>query len=318
MPEMVGVDIGKERLTVAVVSRTKKRLSVKDLATYDYEEGAGTLAARAAFAAEKVSQGGYGRTPVAVSLPGTEVFLRPLSVPFSKPGLIAKTLLFELDGKLPFDVEFAVVDFVITSSGDKASRLLVAAMPREALSDVSEPFLSRGLNLASVTADVLSAAALSAVTGEAHATIVEVNASEWKMSICAGGKLVFARAAAATPSGREDGDVAWDMVQAEPHGGGRGRGDGEGPRGGRTGEVSRPRGARQDRRALRSRRFGRLMGRLRKRWQRGRMRFSARERARCRRLWHWRRGGANLTSMGRRTGGKARLTGCLPLWRRGY
>jgi len=201
LPDCLGIDIGRESVKLAVVGRAKTGPVVRAFSTIAYPGPGLDLAARAAFAAQAVADGPHARMSAAVTLSGTDVFLRPLVVPFTKTSHIAKTLKFEMDGELPFDVETAVLDFAAVSAAGKSTRLMVAAMPVETLRRVSEPFEAAGLNIRIITADVLSAPALAAYLGDDDFTLMDVSPSGWKMSVCGRARLHFARAAAAAPTG---------------------------------------------------------------------------------------------------------------------
>ena len=201
LPDCLGIDVGGEMLALAVVSRTRSGPVVKSFERIPYGQPGLDLAARAAFAARAVAEGPYARLPLAVSLSGTDVFLRPLTVPFTKASHIAKTLKFEMDGQLPFDVESAVMDFVVSLPAEKSTRIIVAALPRETLQRVTEPFEAASLALKMITADVLCAPALAAYFPDDDFTTLDVGPDGWKMSVCRQGRLLFARAAAPAPGG---------------------------------------------------------------------------------------------------------------------
>ena len=200
MPEYLGVDIGSEWLTTAVVGRTKAGPVVRAFNRYQYPQPGADIAARAAFAARTVAESTNLRLPIAVSISGAEVFLRPLVVPFTKASLIAKTLKFEVEGHLPFDVETAVLDYAVVETAGKSSRLLVAAIGRQTLQGVVNAFAAAGLAVRMITADVLAAPVLGMFLVGRRYGIMDVSASAWKLGVCDEGRLVFARAAAAAPA----------------------------------------------------------------------------------------------------------------------
>lgn len=202
MPDSVGIDLGREALAIAVVTRSRDGVSVKSFEKLAYGDSGAGPAARAAFAARTVSASGLSRLPISVSLSGADVFLRPITVPFTKRSHIAKTLKFEMDGYLPFDIETAVMDFAVSpgAGAGGGTKLLVAAVPREMLEGVTAPFEAAGLKLRAVTADVLSASALSAFVGKERFALMDIGLAGWKLSICGGRRLLFARAAPAAPA----------------------------------------------------------------------------------------------------------------------
>jgi len=62
------------------------------------------------------------------------------------------------------------------------------------------PFEASGLRLQSVTADVLSACSLAPAIGEGSYAILSIGTASWRLSLCAGGRPLFARAAPAAPA----------------------------------------------------------------------------------------------------------------------
>ena len=221
MPEYLGVDIGSEWLSIAVVSKTKGGPVIRALNRYQYAEAGGDVAARATFAAKTVAEGPHARLPIAVSVSGAEVFLRPLVVPFTKASQVARTLKFEMEGHLPFDVDTAVLDYSVVSTGEKSSTLLVAAIVREALDHVVAAFQSAGLAVKMVSADVLTAPVLGAFLAGRRYGVLDVSVSAWKLAVCGDGRLDFVRAAAAAPAGdrMETALSGWfkQSLMAAPH-----------------------------------------------------------------------------------------------------
>jgi hypothetical protein len=200
LSECLGIDLGDQAVTLAVVSRAKTGASIRAFERREYPPDAADPAARAAFAARAVIDSPFARLPIALSLPGTDVFMRPVTVPFTKKSHIAGTLKFELEGVLFFDVETAVIDFTILSSAQGSTKLLIAAMPESALALATAPFEEAGLRLQHVTADALSSCALAHILGEKDFALLDVGLTGWSLSVCAGGELQFARAAKAAPA----------------------------------------------------------------------------------------------------------------------
>jgi len=201
LSECLGVALGDKAVILTVVNRAKTGASIRAFERREYPPDVTDPAARAAFAARAVIDSPFARLPIALSLPGTDIFMRPVTVPFTKKSQIAGTLKFELEGVLFFDVETAVIDFTILSSAQGNTKLLVAAMAESALTLVTAPFEEAGLRLQHVTTDALSSCALTHTVGEKDFALLNVGLSGWSLSVCANGELQFARAAKATPAG---------------------------------------------------------------------------------------------------------------------
>lgn len=200
MAECLGIDLGEDAVVLAAVAKSKNGFAVIGIDRRPYPDGVADTPSRARFAAKAAAESRFSRLPIALSLPGTDLFLRPLTVPFTKRGHIAKTLRFELEGLLLFDTESAVIDFTIVDTTDDHSRLLVAAIQDTALDEATRPFEESGLRLQSVTADVLTACALAPVAGQGAYAVLNLGAANWKLSLCSGDRLLFARAAPSSPS----------------------------------------------------------------------------------------------------------------------
>jgi hypothetical protein len=208
--DFLGVSLAEERLELAVVSSSGDGCRLAKTAVFEYDHAGASLAERAQKAAEVISSGGFGKASLVVALPGEEVFLQPQQAPFARRGQIARTLEFEMEDKLPFDVSGAVLDFAVAAREGGGSRLIVAAVQRSVLDAVVAPFASRRLKVCAVTADVLAAGGLSKLTGEADAALLEVESAAWKLSMSGGGRLAFARATPSAPREKvEESLAAW-------------------------------------------------------------------------------------------------------------
>ncbi len=64
--------------------------------------------------------------------------LREISLPFSDPKKAAAVVPFEMDGKVPFDVDDAVVAHELLASGRDGCRFLVAVSPMDRIAEVIE------------------------------------------------------------------------------------------------------------------------------------------------------------------------------------
>ncbi len=200
MAEFLGVGLGRDEMALAVIDKRKDHLKVVRLETVAYGAGAGDLGARAAAAAQEASRMGLPKSAVAVAIPGEEVFLQVQSVPFAKRSHIARTLAFEMEDKLPFEVEGAVLDFSVIATEGPNSRILVAALRRSVLESVVAPFAAEGFKVGLVTCEALAAGALTLLSPRAQYALLDVGSAGRRLAICDGGRLVFARAAPAVPS----------------------------------------------------------------------------------------------------------------------
>ncbi len=211
MAEFLGVEIGKDRVGLALVSMSPAGARISFFENREYPSADLSLVDRASFAAKLAAGASAGKAPLALSLPGEAMSMCPLVVPFTKRAHIERTLKFEIEDKLPFDVNSAVLDFAVTGSHGGSSRLIVVALQSQLLRDVVAPFEARFLKVRLVTAEALSASALSSVIRENDFALLDVGLSDWKLSLVRDGRLAFARAARALPAGEslEAAIAAW-------------------------------------------------------------------------------------------------------------
>ena len=74
MTEFFGVSLLAEHAAIAAVERSRGVLKTGRVLRFEYAHGEATLAERAAFAAERAAEVVSAKAPVALCLPGEEVF----------------------------------------------------------------------------------------------------------------------------------------------------------------------------------------------------------------------------------------------------
>ncbi len=86
----------------------------------------------------KMEEGLQQSGGVVVGLPQDLISVRVLSFPFNQPSRIARTLPFEAEGTLPFEVEDLIFDFYPVHENNGETRVFTAATPRQGLSALLE------------------------------------------------------------------------------------------------------------------------------------------------------------------------------------
>jgi Tfp pilus assembly PilM family ATPase len=93
-----------------------------------------------------------------VSLPASMVIFKELTMLFTDPEKIRMVLDYEIETMLPYSLQEAVIDFIITKKTKEpaSSQLLVAAVRSQDLANYLSIFEKAGVNPAAVTVDLLS------------------------------------------------------------------------------------------------------------------------------------------------------------------
>ena len=131
MATLVGIDLGSHTVKVAVLEGRLGKVQVRDYrvrAVPGGDEGLGPrLAAASGLLGELQLE---DTTTYAVGLPAEGVSVRNIHLPFSAGDRIEKTLAFELEGYVPFDLEDFVLDHRVHPA-EQGSRVLCALAPRD-------------------------------------------------------------------------------------------------------------------------------------------------------------------------------------------
>lgn len=90
---------------------------------------------------------------VAVALPGHLISTREITLPFTQPQKIRKTIYYEVEDQLPFDLDEVVIDYQILESQPEKTRLLVFAAPKSLLTTYLASLQSVGIDPVFVSVD---------------------------------------------------------------------------------------------------------------------------------------------------------------------
>lgn len=91
-----------------------------------------------------------------VALPSSLVVFKELSLPFIGLKKIKQVIPFEAEALLPFTLESAIIDVIVTQEDrkNKSSQVLIAAVKKEYLNDYLQPFEAAGIQVDKVTVDM--------------------------------------------------------------------------------------------------------------------------------------------------------------------
>lgn len=157
---IIGIAIQEEEVNVAYVYAKSSKTIIESLSHQAIEPGTEeTYTQRAAEAVKKIMASFKRYHQIRVAIPAAIVTFKELQVPFSDPEKIRMILEYEIESMLPFSVNEAVVDFIITKKGkdQQPSQLLVAAVRNQDLQAVLDIYTSANIEPTNITIDLFSA-----------------------------------------------------------------------------------------------------------------------------------------------------------------
>jgi len=93
-----------------------------------------------------------------LALPSSMIIFKELTLPFMTREKINMVIGFEIEPLLPFSLQDAVINFIITKQNneEKTSDILVTAVQKQQLLDYLAPFQSAGISPSRITVDIIS------------------------------------------------------------------------------------------------------------------------------------------------------------------
>lgn len=157
----VGLDLGHESIKRVRLRSSFRTVEVVDFSVVAVPQDERPRQERLAEALVGLDDdGGHGDLQ-ATALPGDEVSIRPLTLPFSDRKRIAQTIGFELESLIPFSMDDIVYDYLITADApDGGSQLLVALCQTELLASWLEILGQAGIDPRLIGAESMSYSSL--------------------------------------------------------------------------------------------------------------------------------------------------------------
>lgn len=151
----LGIDISKTKIKIAVVEAKGKRRILKRLieetisqdTSQDYDERVASALARA------VGKVKYYDT-IITALPSSKVVFKELVLPFAEYEKISAIIGFEVEPYLPFPVDRAYIDFIITKQSGNETTVMVAAVKHEYVNEHMALLERAGIEPTKVTIDM--------------------------------------------------------------------------------------------------------------------------------------------------------------------
>ncbi len=135
-----------------------------------------------------------------IALPASQVVFKELEIPFVDHEKIRMVLDYELEPMLPFSIDDAVVDFIITGFVEerKSSEVLVAAVRKQDLAQILNTYRQAGIEPTSITIDLLAVYGLYLQTidpsvSQKGCALIDVGQNTTRISFLCDGQLKLTR-----------------------------------------------------------------------------------------------------------------------------
>jgi general secretion pathway protein L len=194
---ILGVDLGAHSLKVAELSTGFRQLSLVAFHERELPQDGGTYLDRAAAALrDLIRDKGLLDSTVYAAMPGDQLSLRLLALPFSDAKKIEQVIGFELESQILAPIEEVVHEHKVVASAATGSKVLAAAARKDdvrtQLSRLAETGIeSRELFAAPLVYDALADRFLSEQQGAI--AVVDVGAEHTNVCVLREGKLLMAR-----------------------------------------------------------------------------------------------------------------------------
>lgn len=157
MPSAVGLEIADGVVRALEVEGGERRQRVRRFLEVPLDPQAEPAAALAAACAVIFREHRFPRSNVVVGIDSAQAILRDISVPFVGDEQIRKTLKFSLESYVhSHEIDNLVADYYSVEQQDKATQLMVAAVPKPLLSTVLEALQQVKVDPSAVDLDVFA------------------------------------------------------------------------------------------------------------------------------------------------------------------
>lgn len=159
--------------------------------------------------------GSYDKIITTVS--SSFVTFKELSLPFTDEEKIRMVLPFEIESLLPFDAFHACIDFIVTKKNieEKKSDIMVAAIQKKYIQEITDLFEQADLELSSITTDIIALYGLyirRKSINLGNTAFIETGATESKVAFFVDGQLKYIRTVQQVfESGKENSEF-WEKL----------------------------------------------------------------------------------------------------------
>lgn len=194
MATLVGIDLGAHTVKVAVMEGRLGKVQLKDYRVRALPHGDTDEADDPAVAALAGLLGELGledTVTYAIGLPGQAVSVRSVRLPFSAADRIEKTLGFELEGYVPFDLDDFILDHRIHPD-DTGARVQCAMAPKGGIRALLSRYAAAGVDPRHVVLDSDVLGTFADHDGGVQA-IIDLGHTRTLVGVCRGGEHLTVR-----------------------------------------------------------------------------------------------------------------------------
>jgi len=221
MATIIGVDLGSHSVKVAFSEGRGSEVEYRVRSVPQGTEERSTVAQRFEVLRGLVQDIPELRTATAIAAyPNESASLRTVTLPFTDRGQIQKTLPFEIEGHVPFDLDDFVMDYRVLRGGAENSQVLCAMAGKATLAELIAGFQEAGVNPRRMPLDteVLS----TYVPAHGQQMVVDLGHERTLVAFVVQGEVVSARAL--SMGGRDltlalckHFDWDWGLAEGEKH-----------------------------------------------------------------------------------------------------
>jgi len=155
---------------------------------------------------------------IVTTVPSSLVTFKELSFPFTDEDKIAMVVPYEIESMLPFPAQEACIDFVVTKSYPEENRadVMVAAVQKKWIDQALAPFLEAGLEVSSVTTDIIGFYNLYArktIPASGNYAFLNIDTQTTKVAFFVNGQLKYIRTIRKGSNKGIDNKELWHDIQ---------------------------------------------------------------------------------------------------------
>jgi len=157
--KIISFSLDEKNVTASILNLDISKTEINNLKIVPLEGGdPSTFNDRATQAIQKLISGIENFEDIIIAIPASSVVFKEIKVPLKNSEKIELILENEVESLLPFPIESAVVDFIITrqAKDEIDSQILVAAIQKNDLEDIVQIYKKAGINPTKITIDLFS------------------------------------------------------------------------------------------------------------------------------------------------------------------
>ncbi len=194
---IVGITLHDDAVYAVQINARRSDTVIESISTESFEPGNHESIVQALIRL-KAKLGKHDR--IVTTLPASVVVIKELEVPFIDHDKIRMVLDYEIESMLPFSIEEAIVDFIVTESspGQASSFILAAAVRMQDLQNTLELYARAGIDPTTVTVDLFAFYSLYKQIAEYQAikngsALVDLGLYTTRISFLQNGKMRMTR-----------------------------------------------------------------------------------------------------------------------------